>query len=108
MGYPPFWSFPVLLLQRYQSKPLFGLSSTAIESALLIQILREKIVTMVITLPICKAWARYMPNISIFGLPLNPGPFNIKEHTIITVMADIGLSSSYGVGVAELSKSSNR
>jgi hypothetical protein len=80
----------------------------AFESVLLSQILREKIVAQLLSLPICKAWAHYMPNISIFGLLLNPGPFNIKEHVIITVMAGMGAGSKYGVSVAKLSKSSTR
>jgi hypothetical protein len=84
------------------------LSSAAFELVLLIQILREKTVAMLLSLPICKAWARYMPKISILGLPLNPGPFTIKEHVIITAMADIGAEPTYGVSVAKLSKSSNR
>jgi hypothetical protein len=69
----------------------------AFELVLLIQILREKTVAVLLTLPICKAWARYMPNISIFSLPLNPGPFNVKEHVIITIMASIAAQSAYGV-----------
>lgn len=56
---------------------------------------------MVLTYPICKAWARYLPNISLFGIPLNPGPFTIKEHVIITTMVDVGLgaSSAYAVSI---------
>jgi hypothetical protein len=55
---------------------------------------------MLLSLPICKAWARYLPNISFFGIPLNPGPFTIKEHVIITTMADVGLLPAYAVSVA--------
>jgi hypothetical protein len=54
----------------------------------------------VLSFPICKAWARYLPNISIFGFPLNPGPFTIKEHVIITIMAGVGASTAYAVSVA--------
>jgi hypothetical protein len=55
---------------------------------------------MLLSLPICKAWARYLPNTSLFGIPLNPGPFTIKEHVIITTMADVGLLPAYAVSVA--------
>jgi hypothetical protein len=55
---------------------------------------------MLLSLPICKAWARYLPNISFFGIPLNPGPFTIKEHVIITIMAGIGADPAYAVSVA--------
>jgi hypothetical protein len=55
---------------------------------------------MLLTLPICKAWARYLPNVSFFGISLNPGPFTIKEHVIITIMAGIGSVPAYAVSVA--------
>ena len=55
---------------------------------------------MLLSLPICKAWARYMPNISFFGIALNPGPFTIKEHVIITIMAGAGAQPAYAVSVA--------
>ncbi|KAI0267969.1 OPT oligopeptide transporter protein-domain-containing protein [Russula aff. rugulosa BPL654] len=57
-------------------------------------------VPMLCSLQICKAWARYMPNISFFGIPLNPGPFTIKEHVIISIMAGIGGTPAYAVSVA--------
>jgi hypothetical protein len=57
---------------------------------------------MLLSLPICNAWARYLPNISVFGIPLNPGPFTIKEHVIITIMATVGLAPAYAVSVAPL------
>ena len=55
---------------------------------------------MLLSFPICKAWARYLPNISFFGIPLNPGPFTIKEHVIITIMAGVGAGPAYAVSVA--------
>ena len=68
--------------------------------ALLNQSLREKYVPLMLSLPICKAWARYLPNVSLFGIPLNPGPFTIKEHVIITVMVGVGFTSAYAVSIA--------
>ena len=55
---------------------------------------------MLLSLPICKAWAYYLPNISVFGIPLNPGPFTIKEHVIITIMASVGSGPAYAVSEA--------
>ena len=55
---------------------------------------------MLLSYPICKAWACYLPNISFFGIPLNPGPFTIKEHVIITIMANVGAGPAYAVSVA--------
>jgi hypothetical protein len=48
-----------------------------------------------------KLWARYMPRVSIFGVSLNPGPFTIKEHVIITIMANVGVQSAYAVNAAQ-------
>jgi hypothetical protein len=45
---------------------------------------------MLLTFPMLKLWARYMPRVSIFGVSLNPGPLTIKEHVIITIMASAG------------------
>ncbi len=44
--------------------------------------------------PLGMLWAKYVPNYKIFGMDLNPGPFNIKEHTVITIMGNM----SYGEG----------
>lgn len=60
------------------------------------QIILTTLVTSLLAWPIGMAWARFMPNIKIFGAPLNPGPFNIKEHTIIVIMANV----SFGGGAA--------
>jgi hypothetical protein len=57
----------------------------------------QQFVPLVLTFPICKAWARYLPNISLFGLSLNPGPFTIKEHVIIAIMASVGDGPAYAV-----------
>src|SRR5271170_353010 len=47
------------------------------------------IVAQLLSFPLGKAWARWMPawKWSVFGytMHLNPGPFNIKEHTLIVV-----------------------
>lgn len=40
-----------------------------------------------------------LPNKTIFGMELNPGPFNVKEHTIITMMTAAGSSVSYAVDI---------
>lgn len=53
-------------------------------------------VTSILAWPLGRFWAAYFPNWKIFGLELNPGPFNIKEHAIITIMANV----SFGGGAA--------
>lgn len=48
-------------------------------------------------------WAKVMPNYTfrVFGreFELNPGPFNVKEHTIITMMTAAGSSYSYAIDI---------
>ncbi|KAK6460595.1 OPT oligopeptide transporter protein-domain-containing protein [Scheffersomyces coipomensis] len=53
-------------------------------------------VTSIIAWPLGRAWAAVVPDWKIFGVSLNPGPFNIKEHTLITIMANV----SFGGGAA--------
>jgi hypothetical protein len=43
------------------------------------------IVAQLITYPMGRFAAAYLPQWSIFGLELNPGPFTIKEHVLVTV-----------------------
>ena len=47
------------------------------------------IISQLVSLPIGKAWARYVPNVTIFTMELNPGPFTVKEHVVITIMASV-------------------
>ncbi|KAH9964014.1 small oligopeptide transporter [Russula compacta] len=61
-------------------------------------------VGQLLSFPICKLWARYLPKVSIFGIPLNPGPFNIKEHVIITIMASVGAGSAYATDIIAVQK----
>ena len=39
-----------------------------------------QIVAQLLAFPIGRAWAKFVPNVRIFGMELNPGPFSIKEH----------------------------
>jgi hypothetical protein len=41
--------------------------------------------------------ARILPQVRIFGASLNPGPFSIKEHVVVTIMAGVGATSAYAV-----------
>lgn len=56
-----------------------------------------QIVAQLISFPLMRAWARIVPRVKIFGVSLNPGPFTIKEHVIITIMANVGSGSAYAV-----------
>lgn len=61
------------------------------------------LVAQIIAWPIGHAWARFMPerNFTVFGSTwtLNPGPFNIKEHSIIGVMASVSFSVAYSTDI---------
>ena len=54
-------------------------------------------IPLLLSYPIGKAWARYLPNVSLFSMSLNPGPFTIKEHVIITIMATASDVPAYAV-----------
>ncbi|CEJ91212.1 Putative Oligopeptide transporter OPT-like protein [[Torrubiella] hemipterigena] len=60
-------------------------------------------VVQLISYPMGVAWAKYFPawRFTIFGktLELNPGPFNVKEHTIITLMTAAGSTYSYAISI---------
>ncbi|AMD20413.1 HDL331Cp [Eremothecium sinecaudum] len=49
--------------------------------------------------PIGLLWAKYVPDVKLFGKwgpSLNPGPFNVKEHALVTIMGNV----SFGGGSA--------
>ncbi|KAI0426012.1 OPT oligopeptide transporter protein-domain-containing protein [Xylaria sp. FL1042] len=50
-----------------------------------------------------RVWERVVPEkqVTLFGLKcdLNPGPFNIKEHSIIVVMASVSFSVAYATDI---------
>jgi hypothetical protein len=43
-------------------------------------------VAQLLSFPCGRAAAAYIPNWRIMGVPLNPGPFTVKEHVLITVL----------------------
>jgi hypothetical protein len=54
-------------------------------------------VAQLLSFPLGCLWARTVPGVRIFGVSLNPGPFSLKEHVLITVMATVSSSSAYAV-----------
>ncbi|OTA03224.1 OPT family small oligopeptide transporter [Trichoderma parareesei] len=61
------------------------------------------LVAQIIAWPIGHGWARFVPerDFSFFGIKwnLNPGPFNMKEHAIIGVMASVSFSVAYSTDI---------
>ncbi|KZT68237.1 small oligopeptide transporter [Daedalea quercina L-15889] len=56
-------------------------------------------VALLLSFPVGRLWARFMPKVKVLGLSLNPGPFTIKEHVLITIMAGVGASSAYATDI---------
>jgi OPT family small oligopeptide transporter len=60
-------------------------------------------VVQLLAYPMGVGWAKYMPHkrFKLFGheMDLNPGPFNTKEHTIITMMTAAGSQASYAIDI---------
>ncbi|KAH7146222.1 OPT family small oligopeptide transporter [Dactylonectria macrodidyma] len=60
-------------------------------------------VVQLVSYPIGCGWAKVVPDyrFKVFGheLSLNPGPFNVKEHTIITMMTAAGSAASYAIDI---------
>jgi len=63
-----------------------------------------QLIALLIAFPIGKGMHYITPRWRIFGLELNPGPFNIKEHVIVTVMAGIGAYSAYATDIVAVQR----
>lgn len=63
------------------------------------------LIAQIIAWPIGQGWAKVMPKKQFTLWPLgikwslNPGPFNIKEHSIIVVMASVSFSVAYATDI---------
>lgn len=61
------------------------------------------LVAQIVAWPMGHGWAKVMPSkeFATFGIrwSLNPGPFNVKEHAIIVVMASVSFSVAYATDI---------
>ncbi|KAH8199653.1 hypothetical protein TruAng_006183 [Truncatella angustata] len=63
------------------------------------------LIAQIIAWPIGQGWEKIMPKkqfvLPVLGIKwsLNPGPFNIKEHSIIVVMASVSFSVAYATDI---------
>ncbi|KAF8518157.1 OPT oligopeptide transporter [Hysterangium stoloniferum] len=57
------------------------------------------LVAQLLSYPMGRAWAMIVPDWKIFGISLNPGPFSVKEHVLITIMAGVGANSAYATDI---------
>jgi hypothetical protein len=62
------------------------------------------IVAQLLTFPLGRAWAKFMPNVKIWGISVNPGPFSIKEHVLITIMGSVGATSAYATDLVAVQR----
>ncbi|KAI1798991.1 small oligopeptide transporter [Daldinia bambusicola] len=57
------------------------------------------LVVVLLVYPVGSLWAKFMPTrvFKTFGQEwtLNPGPFNIKEHVVVTIMSNVSISYAY-------------
>ncbi|KAH9832325.1 OPT oligopeptide transporter [Rhodofomes roseus] len=61
-------------------------------------------VALLLSFPIGRLWARFMPRVKVLGVSLNPGPFTIKEHVLITIMAGVGAGSAYATDIVAVQR----
>ncbi|KAG2155226.1 OPT oligopeptide transporter [Suillus bovinus] len=61
-------------------------------------------VAQLLAFPMGRLWAAVVPNVSVFGVRLNPGPFTIKEHVLITIMATVGWQSAYATDIVAVQR----
>ncbi|KAH6896503.1 OPT family small oligopeptide transporter [Thelonectria olida] len=63
----------------------------------------QSTVVQLVSYPLGMGWEKFVPDyrFKLFGheMSLNPGPFNVKEHTIITMMTAAGSASSYAIDI---------
>ena len=62
------------------------------------------LVAQLLSFPMGRAWARFMPNVTVFGVAINPGPFTIKEHVLTTVMATVASGSAYATDIVAVQR----
>ncbi|KAF8268078.1 OPT oligopeptide transporter [Lactarius quietus] len=61
-------------------------------------------VPLLVSFPICRLWAHCVPTVTLFGVELNPGPFTIKEHVLITIMSSVASSPAYAADIIAVQK----
>ncbi|KNA97537.1 hypothetical protein FOXG_02189 [Fusarium oxysporum f. sp. lycopersici 4287] len=61
------------------------------------------LIAQIVAWPMGHGWAKFVPDreFTTFGITwtLNPGPFNVKEHAIIVVMASVSFSVAYATDI---------
>ena len=70
----------------------------------------DSVVAQIVTLPIGRFMARVLPTTTFvvpltgWSFTLNPGPFTIKEHVLITIFANCGAGGVYALSIVTIVK----
>ncbi|KAH0838829.1 OPT oligopeptide transporter protein-domain-containing protein [Lanmaoa asiatica] len=83
-------SIPVMTLRTWVLGLAWSVIISGVNQFLFFRYPSVPVVTVVaqlISYPLGSLWGSCMPRKRIFGISLNPGPFSIKEHVLITVGA---------------------
>lgn len=59
----------------------------------------SSLVAQLVSFPIGLFLARFTPKWKVLGVELNPGPFSVKEHVLITTMATVAGNSAYATDI---------
>ncbi|CAN8326030.1 unnamed protein product [Cochlearia groenlandica] len=74
------------------------------------QLMVSSVVAQIVTLPLGKLMAKTLPTktFRLIGTSwsgtLNPGPFNVKEHVLITIFANTGAGGAYATSIITIVK----
>ncbi|EJD54431.1 OPT oligopeptide transporter [Auricularia subglabra TFB-10046 SS5] len=59
---------------------------------------------LLIAFPVGRAWEACLPYWRIGRFDLNPGPFTMKEHVLVMIMASIGSTSAYATDIVAVQR----
>ncbi|KAH7096543.1 OPT oligopeptide transporter [Auriculariales sp. MPI-PUGE-AT-0066] len=62
------------------------------------------LVAQLLSFPMGRAWAAIMPRVRIGSVEVNPGPFTVKEHVLVVVMASVGAGSAYATDIVAVQR----
>ncbi|TFK31608.1 small oligopeptide transporter [Crucibulum laeve] len=62
------------------------------------------LVAQLLVFPLGRVWVRIIPHKQVLGMELNPGPFTIKEHVLVTIMASVGAQSAYATDIVAVQR----
>ncbi|KZT36342.1 small oligopeptide transporter [Sistotremastrum suecicum HHB10207 ss-3] len=57
------------------------------------------LVAQLLSFPVGRAFATFLPRKKIGNWHINPGPFTVKEHVLVTIMASVGAASAYATDI---------